>query len=147
MNNLAQLKDLLLTENHTCVVAVGSQVFTCGESGIRPLLKLIESGTDFRGGRAADRIVGKAAALLYAHMGINELYAEVLSEQALPVLREYRIATEFGVLTKEINNRNMNGICPMEQTVISIDEPLAAYAALAEKVRSLSKSSVHSVTV
>lgn len=69
------------------------------------------------GGMAADRIVGRAAAFLYACMGIRELFAQVLSEGALQVLNTYQIKVNYEVLTPEIRNRKGTGICPMEEAV------------------------------
>lgn len=115
----------------------GAKTFSGKERGIRPLLELIGRGEDMRGAVAADKIVGKAAALLYAYMGIQELYAGVLSESGLAVLREYGIAVQFGTLAERIINRAGTGICPMEETVENIAEPAAAFAALQKRAAEL----------
>ena len=65
-----------------------------------------------RGGYAADRIVGKAAALLYVMMGVKGVFAEVLSESALAVLNKHGVHAEYSVLTPNIINRAGDGLCP-----------------------------------
>ena len=87
MYDLQSLREMVEKEGFTCAIAKGKKLFTSTSRGVRPLLDLIESGEDFRGGVAADKIVGKAAALLYAHMGMGEVYACVLGEGGLAVLR------------------------------------------------------------
>ncbi len=110
----------------------GETVVSCGR-GIAPLIELIESGKNFKGCFAADKIVGKAAALLYAHMGVAEVYAEVLSVAAEKVLLAYGINVSYSVLTDKIINRKGDGICPMEIAVADVNFPEEAFAVLREK--------------
>lgn len=136
MYDLESLKSLV-EGGCTYAIAKGEKLFSGKERGIRPLLELIGSGEDVRGAVAADKIVGKAAALLYAYMSIQELYAGVLSESGLAVLREYGIAVQFGALAERIINRAGTGICPMEETVENIADPAAALAALQKRAAEL----------
>ena len=112
---MGSLKELVERGGFTCAIAKGDRLFTSTLRGIRPLLDLIESGEDFSGGIAADKIVGRAAALLYARLGIAEVYAGVLGEGGLAVLREHNIAAQFGTLAERIINRAGTDICPMER--------------------------------
>ena len=137
---LALLRERLEGENLTCIIQKGDRTFTSRLRGIRPLLDWITQGEDLRGGYAADRIVSKAAAMLYVMMGVKGVFAEVLSESGLAVLRKYGVHTEYSVLTPNIINRTGTGLCPMEQTVIAIDEPSEAYVAISEKAEQLRTS-------
>lgn len=138
MTNLENLKNLLAEENYTCVLSDGNEVVSSTQRGVKPLVGFIESGKNFKGFSAADKVVGKAAALLYAHMSITALYASVISEGALKVCRQYGIAVEYGALTQKIINRAGDGICPMERTVADISDPETALEAIKEKLKSLS---------
>ncbi|MDE7213593.1 MAG: DUF1893 domain-containing protein, partial [Anaeroplasmataceae bacterium] len=73
-----------LEGNTVCLVKADSS-FISQKRGVTPLLEFIESKVDFKGYSAADKIVGKAAAFLYASLGVKEVYAEVLSKEAIPV--------------------------------------------------------------
>lgn len=123
MYDLEELKAIHCLEQYTCVLSDGNHLFTSRERGIRPLLDGISSGVDFHDFMAVDTIVGKAAALLYAYMGISRLHAEVLSENALPILDRYHITTSYHTLTPQIINRTKTDICPMERAVLLINEP------------------------
>ncbi len=136
---LASLGKRLEEEELTCIVQKDGRVLTSRQRGIRPLLDWIAQGEDLHGAFAADRIVGKAAALLYALMGVKGVFAEVLSESGLAVLKKYGICAEYATLTPKIMRRDGNGLCPMEQTVLAIDDPSAAYPALAKKAEELQK--------
>ena len=61
-----RLKALLAEENLTCVLSDGNRLIKSRERGVKPLIGFIESGKSFKGFTAADKVVGKAAALLYA---------------------------------------------------------------------------------
>lgn len=135
MNNLEYAKERL-NGNTVCLVK-GNHLFTSQKHGITPLVEFIDSGIDFTSFSAADRIVGKAAAFLYASMGVKEVYAEVLSKEAILVFEKYNILFEYKVLTDNIINRKGNGLCPMEETVFSINSKEEALYALKNKLKEL----------
>lgn len=120
----------------TLAVCRGDDLTVSREKGIKPLLKLTQ-GDDLRNASAADRIVGKAAAMLYALTGVEEVFAQVLSEQGRTVLKHYGIVYEYGTLTENIINRSGTGLCPMEEAVKDIDDLKEALAAIKAKVAAL----------
>lgn len=138
MINPEKLKNLLEEGNYTCVLSDGKEVISSTERGVKPLIKFIESGKSFKNFSAADKVVGKAAALLYALMGISRLYAAVISEEALAVCKNYDISVEYGAVTQKIINRKGDGICPMEEAAAGVSEPYAAFKAVKEKLEKLS---------
>lgn len=137
MNDLQRAKSLFSSGGYSCVLVKGEEVVTSEKSGIAPLLEFIESGKDYGGFSAADKIVGKAAALLYTHMGVTAVYAEVLSVPAQKILKENGIEFEYSTLTEKIINRRGDGLCPMELAVAETNDPEQALKILKEKVRRL----------
>ena len=127
----------LLIEEQALLAAVypaegGRGVFTAKERGIMPLLRLLggEGAGRFRGASFADKIVGKAAAMLYVRLGVKEVYGEVMTDTAHGILAAHGIRAEWGTLTERIINRAGTDICPMEKAVEGISDPAAAEAAL-----------------
>ena len=133
-----RLKALLAEENLTCVLSDGNRLIKSRERVVKPLIGFIESGKSFKGFTAADKVVGKAAALLYALMGVSSLYASVISEGALTVCKSFGISVEYGALAQNIINRRGDGFCPMEQAVADISDPQTAFNAVKEKLKNLS---------
>ena len=126
-------------QENTCVLCKGEQVYASQKTGIAPMLDWLFEGVDLTGFSAADKIVGKAAALLFVLAGVTSVYGEVMSEGGLAVLQAHHIPCSYKTLTPYIINRKGDGICPMEQTVQQIDDPKTAYNALWETRKRLQK--------
>ena len=123
-----------LTQGVTCAVIQNGQVYQAHTSGIRPLLDwLDEEACPLNGADAADRVVGKAAAMLFRYAGIRSLYAEVISEHAIKALQESGIDVSYGTLVPYIINRRHDGMCPMESRVLDETDPIKAYERLKQK--------------
>ena len=112
----------LLAGNVTCAFVKGNKTFVRTERGVAPLLALIDSGEDYGGFSAADKVVGKAAAMLYVRLGIKELYAGVLGVTGAEVLYRHGIRYDYGTLTDRIINRAGDGYCPMELAVENVSD-------------------------
>ena len=127
----------LLDGGFTCAVYKGEQVYKSQRRGVAPLLEWLDSGADFRGFIAVDKVVGKAAAFLYVLLGVKAVYAFVISEEAERVLKSHGIAVEYGERVAAIRNRTNTGFCPMEQAVETIDDPAEALEAIRATVARL----------
>lgn len=88
-------------------------------------------------GFVADRIVGKAAALLMVLQGAKNVYAETIDQPALAVFRTHGVNVLFRKLVPIIINRAGDGICPMENAVLAVDDPKEAFTVLSETVKKL----------
>ena len=132
MNDLEKAKQLL-TGNATCVLVRGETVYISVKSGIAPMLDYLAAGIPLEGFSAADRIVGKAAAMLFARAGVTQVYGEVMSRAGAEYLDSHGIAYSFGTLADVIINRTGTGMCPMEQTVREMDDRSSAFCALSAK--------------
>ncbi len=130
----------LLGEGVNLVVSKDGDNFLYNEKGITTLVRLLSDGsTKLRGARVADKIVGRAAALLMALGGVREVYAETLSKGAQDVFEKYAIPCAYGTLTENIINRSGTDICPMEKAVLGIDDPEEALRAVKAKLADMSK--------
>lgn len=136
MSDLEKAKSLLI-DNNTCVLVKDNSVFVSQKRGIAPILDYMDEGIELRGYSVADRIVGKAAAMLFAKSGIVEVYAQVLSEKGKAFLEAHNISVTWQKLVSMIINRHNTGMCPMEATVADIEDLEEAHLALKEKRRLL----------
>ena len=137
MTDIERARELLAGGQYTCVLCRGEDTITDTKAGIAPMMGLIGAGVDVRGYAVADRIVGRAAALLFALAGVKCVYAGVMSRGAALELERRGIPHSCGTLTERIVNRAGTGLCPVEQAVSGIDDPQAAYEAIARRLSEL----------
>lgn len=137
MNDFEKARSLLAAEDYTCVLCLGDRVLTSRKRGVAPVLELVESGEVLNGFCAADKVVGKATALLYRLLGVKAVYADVISDSALQTLRDGGITVVFGEKVPYIINRTGDGRCPMETATADLDDPALAPEAIKRKLQEL----------
>ncbi len=130
-------KELLFSGKYTCVLCKGERVYSSSQRGVAPLLSWLNFEEDLRGFCAADKVVGKAAAFLYVLLGTAEVYADIVSDPAVETLRKFGIPCFYGEKVKAVRNRTDTGFCPMETSVLDIEEPEAALDAILKKLEEL----------
>ncbi len=97
-------------------------------SGIAPIVRAMrEDARAFAGCAVADKIVGLAAAYLFAHGGAAAVHGEVMSAAAAAWLTEQQIPYSAGEVVEKIINRRGDGICPMEERALALDAPADAW--------------------
>ena len=137
-NNLEKAIKILEEEKDlTLVLVLNEDIYKSSEKGIKPLLQLLNSGKNYLNYSAADKIVGKAAAMLYKLLNVNDIYGEVMSIRAINFLEQNHINFKYKIKTNEIINRKGTGICPMKQTVLNIEDPTEAKKLLENKLKEL----------
>ena len=139
MTDLEQARQLLRKDGYTCVLCGGGMVHTSRQTGIRPMVEFLARGTDLRGCSAADKIVGRAAALLFALAGVAAVHGQVMSRGARQELEARGIRASWDILADEIINRAGTGRCPMEQAVEGISDPVLALEAVRRTLEELKR--------
>lgn len=130
MQYLEQAKALFKSGGYTCVLWGESGCYTSSQTGVAPMLAFLEQG--IRACAVADKIVGKAAAMLFCCAGVELVYAEVLSQPAEAFLREHGILVFCETKVDSIINRTGTGPCPMEQAVLETSDPQEGYRLILE---------------
>ena len=84
--SLEKAKSILLSTASTIAVVSNGEVFTSQERGVKPLLHLLTEKKGFlKGASVADKVIGKAAALLMVLGEIKEVHTLIISEPAIKV--------------------------------------------------------------
>lgn len=130
----------LLQAGYTCALIDEDKALCSKSRGVAPLCAWLQSGECCDGMLAVDKVVGKAAAFLYVLLGVEKVYALVLSESAEKVFLQFGIAYAFEEKVAAIRNRAGDGFCPMEQAVLAIDEPKQAYQEICRTLQSLKEN-------
>lgn len=149
MNDLSTARDTLARTGCSCVLVRDGEIKASRLTGIRPLLDwLQEDAACFRNAALADKVLGKAAALLLIFGGLSpsgEAFGQVLSDGAAQVFDQYGVSYAFETRAPYIINRAGTGMCPMEQRVRDLDPadpqaPRKAYDALRAAVEELRRN-------
>ena len=135
MDFLAQAKKSLTESNATFVMIKNEQTMMSERRGVAPILQLLREDPDaLEGAYIADKVIGKAAALLLMYGRIRALYTKVISSHALNVLKDSGIEVVYDKLVPYVINRDGTDMCPMEKLVLQIGSPEEAYAVLDRKL-------------
>ncbi len=136
---MKRAKEILFTGGYTCVIISGDETITSTRRGVAPLISLCaERGfNSFSGASAADKVVGRATAFLYLLLGVSKIFAGVVSESALSLLKENGVEILYDELVKNIINRKGDGICPFEEAVLNITDKEDAYSKITAKIHEM----------
>ena len=131
MSDLDKAKSRLYEEELTlAIVKNGVVLFETESHRISGFLGAIEQlGARLEGASVADRVAGKAVALLCVYAKICDVYAEVLSMKAKAVFEENGISHEWKTLVDNVLDLNKSRVCPFEKAASDISDPEAAYKA------------------
>jgi len=122
-----------LNENGLAISIVknGEIVFEAASRGVSGFLEAIEKfRNELEEASVADKIVGKAIALLCVYAKVKAIYATVLSENAKKLLEENMVYHEWKSLVKNILDTNKTELCPFEKLATKISSPNDAYERL-----------------
>ncbi len=107
---------------HTLALCKNGEVITSDERGVAPMVSFLKEGKDLTGYSAADKVVGKAAAMLFIKAKVKTVHAVTLSKKAESLFNAHGVTYSFENSAENIINRDKTGLCPMEQTVLDIDD-------------------------
>jgi hypothetical protein len=140
MQDLEIAKNQLYDKQLTLAIVKNGQVlFQTDSHRISGFIGAIDKfGAQLNGASVADRVAGKALALLCVYAGIREVYAEVLSRKAQAVFEENKVACEWKQLVDNVLDLNKTSVCPFEKAAAGISDPKGSYGAfkaLLEKMK------------
>ena len=108
-------------------------LFKTNKEGLSGFLKAIEElNGSLSGASAADRTIGKAAALLCAFSEVKAVFAVTMSQGGLKILDAHAIHYEYENLVPIILNRKKTDKCPFEKLVDNIADYNEAYKRIRE---------------
>lgn len=123
--SLAEARDLIASGKAGCVTINEGMITDIEEGrGISPLMSLyIEKDNRLKGTFVVDKVIGKAAAVICVFAGVRGVFGELMSKPAAIYLKEKNIPRSWTELAENIINRQKDGICPMEFSVLDEDDP------------------------
>ena len=118
------------------LVKNGAVLRTGTRDGIGELIEAVDAlGEAAWGASLADKIVGKAVAMVARAARLRAVYSPLASQAAVDTLSIEHIPLQYDRLVPLILNKRNDGPCPMEKLTQPIPDPVEAVSALREFVR------------
>ena len=113
------LDEFILSDDSLWVYEGDRRLFTSNKERLLPILEYIDGfARHHQRVIIIDRIMGNAAALLSVKAAAGEVYSPFGSELAAKTLDKYGIKYHFHETAQYIQNRERDGMCPMERLSI-----------------------------
>jgi uncharacterized membrane protein len=123
------------------ILREGSIVHQGAGQGVAPLLHLyLEQPEQFSGALVVDKVIGKAAAMLLVLGGVTGVHGMTMSVAAKDYLIAHDITVSYDRLIDVIANRSRDGICPMERSVLGLDDPAEGLVRMQETLTRLTSA-------
>ena len=124
MSDLQVAKARLSQGFSFCIVRDGKVIFDSMSSGIRDIYHVVTEH-DIRGSSIADKIIGKAVALLIVQAGVKSAFAMNINQSALDLLMSKGVEVEYDHIMDRLDS-----MCQFEKAVKDISDPMDAVSAL-----------------
>jgi len=129
MTDVEIAKNELYEENLTlAIVKNGELLYSTESHRISGFLDALDKCAErLQGASLADRVIGKAIALLCIRAKIKEVYAAVLSRKAQTIFKQHKIVCHWNKLVENILDTTKKDMCPFEKAAEEISDPEKAY--------------------
>lgn len=112
-------------------------------NGVAPIMsQMLEDELYFKGCEIADKVIGKSAAMLLIKAQVKQIDTILISKHAIDLLDKYHMSYTYEEVVPYIINRTKDGMCPMESSVLDIndiDEGFEVLKTTLQKLRQNSK--------
>ena len=116
MTKVEEVKEILHQKNASLVVAYkNGEIKEYYQDRIKDIKAILsQEKSALKDAIIADKVIGKVAGSILTVAGVKEIYTDVISEYAIPVLEENHIKYEYKEKVKYIINQTKTDMCPME---------------------------------
>jgi hypothetical protein len=137
IKDLQLAKEELNSDSLAFVIVKDGVILNSGtRDGVGELIETLDGlGESAFHASLADRIVGKAVAMVARRARLSGVYSPLMSQTACDELAADHITFEHDQLVPLILNKRNDGPCPMERLTLPISDPEEAVDALRDFVR------------
>lgn len=124
MKDIELAKKIMEDEQQSLVIVKDGKVIVKSDMfGIKPLYLAVKEKRELlEKASVADKVIGKGAAMLYDYVKVKEIQTNLISNQAIEVLKKTNIKLEYNESCEYINNRTNTGMCPVEELSSKTDD-------------------------
>lgn len=123
-------------DDRSCGIYVNDTMIFHKARGVKPMVDFWSCG-NLKEAIVCDKVVGKASAMLLVNGGAKFVYGKIMSKLALDFLNSNNLECAYEQLVEKIQNREGNGLCPMESLVIEIEDTDQGIEKIIDKMEEL----------
>lgn len=140
---IAEARKLIQTGAAECVLVVNGRIHAHESGrGVSPLLSFFEKSPEkMAGAIVVDKVIGRAAAAIVISGKAKAAHAELMSEDGAEFLRQHGVVVGYAKLVPRILNQKRDGLCPLEQSVLGIEDARQAVVALKARIAAMQAAS------
>lgn len=129
MTKLEELKEILHEKNASLVVCYSNgEIKEYYQDRIIDIKNILQADANsLQGAVIADKVIGKVAGSILTVAGVKEIYADVISSLAIPILEANNVKYEYETKVDYIRNKDNTGMCPMEHRYQNENDIYAIY--------------------
>lgn len=126
----------------SCVVMKGNEIiYTAMGRGVSPLLDVYKNEPEkLKNAYVVDKIIGKAAAMILVSGGVQKVHGIVMSASGREYLKNHGVIAEYTECVDMIVNRDGTDMCPIEKSVIDIEDSLEGLRVIGAAIDKLKKA-------
>ncbi|WXR62461.1 DUF1893 domain-containing protein [Peptostreptococcaceae bacterium AGR-M142] len=126
MKDIIIAKEILQNNSYTITIVKNQKILkTSKQKGIRPMYEAITQIKDeLKNASVADRVIGRAAAILLKYGEVKNLNTKIISKDALEILNNTNINVRYEKIVEFIKNRDKKDSCPVEKLSKDIEDPI-----------------------
>jgi hypothetical protein len=128
MNDLDVAEQILKSKDCNFVLVKNSHpMVVSNDHGLKKPLEIASTSPHAADGAAvADRIVGKAAALIYVFLKVRSVFARTISQEGYNILKKHLVEAKMDMIIPRIIGKDGEHICIFERAVQNVNDPKEA---------------------
>lgn len=122
-------------DKHTLAIYKDGKINYYNQRNLKPVFLALEDyNNDFSDCFIADRRISKASAILFAYGNAKNIITPIMTKTADEYFKKRGINCKTNEIADSVLDKNSKIKCPLEKTVLDIDDPLTGYEILKKKV-------------
>lgn len=139
--HITKIDEHLKNHDASCLIYNNEElIYKSSHIGVKPLLDFLDRKDEYQNLEQlilVDKVIGKAAMMLSALIGIQKIYTPVASEAAHKSAKENNILLIAEKIVPYIVNREKTGMCPIEKSVMKVQDPNLALENIRQTIQGL----------
>lgn len=122
-------------DKHTLAIYKNGKIKYYEQRNLKPVFLALEDfNNDLKDCYVVDRRISKASAILFAYGNAKNIRTPIMTKSAREFFQKQVINCKADEVTDSVLDKNSKIKCPLEKTVLNIDDPKTAYNLLKQKV-------------